>query len=157
MKNQVVVTGKNGNVIVKSEPNAEYGYIRVQQTRMVVDESGFARTKTLSALIPGKVKDLENFGWEEGEEVQGRIVVKESTIPFTKKDPDRDLKIAGESMVVCMLGDEPIYRKHFYSMSSSAEDILITHTNKEEIEEAYAQDKAEEEVSDSSNGDEFRL
>ena len=144
MDAKVVVTAdKVGNVIVKSANNAEYGHIRVEQTRMLVDENGFARKKKLSALIAGTIEDLNGFGWGAGEEVTGKIIVKESTKPFNGRDPERDYKIAGASGVVCTADNSPIYRKHFFTLSGTAEDVLLEHDNHEEIKSAYAAIKEE--------------
>lgn len=140
MDSKVKVTAdKAGNVIVKSQNNPEFGHIRVEQTRMVVEDNGFARRKKLSALIPGTIKDLSGFGWEADQEVEGKIVVKESIKPFNKRDPERDFKIAGKSGVVCTVDEQPIYRKHFYTLSATADDVLVEHDNDEEIKAAYAE------------------
>lgn len=140
MDSKVKVTAdKAGNVIVKSKNNPDYGHIRVIQTRMVIEENGFARRKVISALIPGLITDLKGFGWEADQEVLGKIIIKESLKPFNTKDPERDFKIAGKSGIVCMLEDQPIYRKHFYTLNESANDQLIKHDNEEEIREAYAE------------------
>jgi len=140
MDSKVKVTAdKAGNVIVKSANNPEFGHIRVEQTRMVVEDNGFARRKKLSALIPGTITDLKGFGWESDQEVEGKIIVKESVKPFNKRDPERDFKVAGKSGVVCTVDDAPIYRKHFYTLSSTADDVLVEHDNEEEIKAAYAE------------------
>jgi hypothetical protein len=144
MDAKVIVTAdKAGNVIVKSANNAEYGHIRVEQTRMLVDENGFARKKKLSALIAGTIEDLNGFGWGAGEEVTGKIIVKEACTPFNSKDPERDYKIAGASGVVCTADNAPIYRKHFFTLTASSEDVLIDHDNHDEIKAAYAAIKAD--------------
>jgi len=135
----VVAADKAGNVIVRSSNNPEYGHIRVEQTRMVIDDSGFARRKKLSALIPGLVEDLRGFGWTAGELVDGKIIVKESLTPFNTQEPERDYKIAGNSGIVCCQDGMPIYRKNFFTLSASAEDTSVEHTNGEEIKAAYAE------------------
>jgi len=134
----VVAADKAGNVIVRSSNNPEYGHIRVEQTRMVIDDSGFARRKKLSALIPGLVEDLKGFGWTAGELVDGKIIVKESLTPFNANDPERDYKIAGSSGIVCCQDGQPIYRKNFFTLNASAEDTSEEHTNGDEIKAAYA-------------------
>lgn len=135
----VVAADKAGNVIVRSSNNPEYGHIRVEQTRMIIDDSGFARRKRLSALIPGLVEDLKGFGWTAGELVDGKIIVKESLAPFNTQEPERDYKIAGNSGIVCCQDGMPIYRKNFFTLSVSAEDTSVEHTNGEEIKAAYAE------------------
>ena len=128
-----------GNVIIPSQKNPEWGYIRVQQTRMVIDDRGFARKKEVSALIPGTIADLKGFGWTKGAEVEGKIIVKEQLTPFNTEDPERDYKVAGETAVVCCVDGEPIYRKAFYTLNQNAHDVTIEHTNGEDIKAAYAE------------------
>jgi hypothetical protein len=139
-----------GNVIVTSKSNPEYGYIRVEQDRMIIDERGFARKKRVSALIPGTVKDLKGFGWTNGEQVDGKIIIKESTTPFNSEDPERDYKIAGKTGIVCCVDGEPIYRKAFFTFDLRASDVTVAHTNSEDIKAAYAASSEEVENSSSS-------
>ena len=146
METKVTVTADNaGNVITKTS-NPIWGYIRVEQTRMVIDENGFARMKKLSALIPGTVADLHCFGWEANQKIEGKIIIKESLTPFNKHEPEKDLKVAGISGVVCQQGDSPIYRKHFFNVNAGAVDQLLEHTNTEEIKAAYALMAQDEEI-----------
>jgi hypothetical protein len=152
MNSKVKVTADAaGNVIVTSKNNPEFGYIRVEQDRMVIDERGFARRKTVSALIPGTVSDLKSFGWTKGAEVSGKIVIKEQTTPFNSKDPERDYKIAGKTGIVCCLYGEPIYRKLFYSLDANASDVVIAHDNGEAIKAAYAELSEQEAKQEESN------
>ncbi len=138
MKSKVKVTAdKAGNVISVSKNNPEWGHIRVEQTRMLVDERGFARTTRISALIPGKVESLAAFGFTAGQEIPGTIYIKEQTTPFDAKTPERDLKIAGSTGVICKIGDEAIYRKNFYHNNPDKTDEEVEHTNKAEIVAAY--------------------
>lgn len=137
MKNQVVVAADPaGNVIIVSKNNPEYGFIRVEQSRMLVDDRGWARKKTVSALIPGKVEDLKGFDWSAGECVTGKVVVNESLTPFNAEQPDRDLKIAGDTGVICTVDGNPIYRKTVFSFDASTPDTFIKHDNVEEIRAA---------------------
>jgi len=139
MKSKVKVTAdKAGNVISVSKNNPEWGHIRVEQSRMVIDERGFARTTRISALIPGEVAALASFGFTAGQELPGTIYVKEQTSPFDTKTPERDLKIAGATGVICKIGEEYIYRKNFYSENPDKADETIEHTNPQEILDAYA-------------------
>ena len=83
MKKSVIVTADAaGNVIVPSKTNPDYGFIRVSQDRIIIDESGFARRKVISALIPGLVKDLAGFDWKANQEVDGKIIFKEQCVTF---------------------------------------------------------------------------
>lgn len=137
-----VTANKEGHVIVKSGNNPKFGHIRVEQIRMVIDdETGFAKKKNISALVPGEIDDLKGFGWSDQQEVDGKIRIIEQMHPFNKKDPDRDIKIAGKSGIACTVSGQPIYRKHFYTNNTSLEDVLVKHDNQEEIKEAYEASK----------------
>ena len=139
-----VTANKNGHVVVISGNNKEYGHIRVEQERQVFDdETGCAKLKVVSALIPGLVKDLKGFGFSDQQEIEGKIRIVERTAPFNKKDPDRDLKVAGKSGIVCTKDGEPIYRKHFFTPNLSLQDDKIVHDNKDEIKAAYTTDSVE--------------
>jgi len=139
---KVLVTAKDGHVIVKSVNNGVYGHIRVEQVRSTIDDStGFAKMKKISALVPGTIKDLKGFGWKDADEISGKIRIVERLNPFNKKDPDRDLKIAGKSGVVCEKDGQPIYRKHFFTFNLDLADALIAHTNEDEIREMYEANK----------------
>jgi len=138
----VVTADKNGNVIGVSENNPEYGYVRVEQTGTFINDQGWLRLSKRSTLIKGLVADLLEVGFKDGQELPGRIVVVESLTPFNPENPDRDLKIAGDTGIVCRIDDQPIYRQTFYTTNNELQDQLITHTNSEEIREVQAAQKA---------------
>lgn len=138
----VVTADKNGNVIGVSENNPEYGYVRVEQTGSFINDQGWLRVSRRSALIKGLVKDLVETGFTEGQELEGKIIVVESLNPFNAENPDRDLKIAGETGVVCRIDDQPIYRQSFYTTNPNNQDQLIMHNNGDEIREVQAAQKA---------------
>lgn len=139
MNSRVKVTADElGNVVVVSKNNPEWGHIRVEQTRITIDDNGFARKKTISALIHGTTDDLTDFGWRAGQQLDGKIIFKESLEPFNVKDPERDYKVAGKTGIVCCLDGQPIYRKTFYTTNASAQDIAVAHNNVEDIRAAYA-------------------
>jgi len=143
MSNKVTITAdKNGNVIGISQNNPEYGYIRVEQIATQINDQGWLRNTKRSALIKGKVEDLMACGYKKDQEISGKIVIRESLVPFNTENPDRDLKIAGDTGVVCRLDDEPIYRQAFYTTNLNAFDELITHNNSEEIKEVQAAQKS---------------
>lgn len=135
-----------GNVVVPSKNNAEWGHIRVEQERILIDERGFARKRRISALIPGLISDLKSFNWKNGQELKGTIIVKEQLEPFNKKEPERDYKVAGKTGIVCCIEGQPIYRKTFYNNNPNAQDVFILdengmpamHDNGDAIRAAYA-------------------
>lgn len=139
MNSKVKVTADElGNVVVVSKNNPTWAHIRVEQTRVVVDDNGFARKRSISALIHGTTEDLKSFGWVLGQELSGKIIFKESLQPFNMKEPERDYKIAGKTGIVCCLDGQPIYRKTFYTLNSNSEDSAIAHNNTEDIRAAYS-------------------
>ena len=131
----------NGNVIGVSQNNPEYGYVRVEQSVTQISEAGWLKPVKRSALIKGKVEDLAQAGFIDGFELSGKIIVKESLTPFNPENPDKDLKIAGQTGVVCRIDDQPIYRQTFYTSNQEAYDELITHDNTSEIREVQIAQK----------------
>jgi len=142
MNKVTVAANKDGNIIGISENNPEFGYIRVEQNAPVINEKGWLRFSKRSSLIKGKVEDLLQCNYKAGQEIQGRIVVVESLTPFNTENPDRDLKIAGETGVVCSIDDQPIYRQSFFTTNVDAHDELITHDNVAEIREVQEAQRA---------------
>lgn len=140
MQNKVtIVPDDNGNVIRQSKNNEEYGYVRVTQEAVQYGVNGWVNRKVRSALILGKMDDLKEIGLGKMESLPGKIVIKESTDPFNANEPDRDLKIAGETGIICCTADgEPIYRTSFYDASGSLQDELVPHSNGQAIREANA-------------------
>ena len=85
------------------------------------------------------MEDLIAIGIDKMDTLPGKIVVKESTEPFSATDPDRDLKVAGSTGIICCTADgEPIYRTSFYDATGTQEDTLIAHANGDAIREANA-------------------
>ena len=142
MNKVTVAANKDGNIIGISENNPDFGYIRVEQNAPVINEKGWLRFSKRSSLIKGKVEDLLQCNYKAGQEIQGRIVVVESLTPFNTENPDRDLKIAGETGVVCTIDDQPIYRQSFFTTNVDAHDELITHDNVAEIREVQEAQRA---------------
>jgi hypothetical protein len=145
----VVVTAKNGAVVIPSRNNPIYGYIRVQQTRAVISEEGWVEQRTLSALINGTVDDLRGLNYTENQVLKGKIRIVEKMKPFNTKNPEKDIKVAGDSGVICSIDGKPIYRNAFYSTNERLEDVLIQHDNTAEIKFKIAELKeAEANLSD---------
>ena len=137
-----VVADKNGNIVSISPNNTEYGYIRVEQQGVQINDQGWLRNTTRYALIKGKVEDLLSCNYQEGTEISGKIVVRESLTPFNPENAARDLKVAGNTGVVCRVDDQPIYRQTFFTTNLKASDELITHTNTDEIKDVQAAQKS---------------
>jgi hypothetical protein len=142
MTKVTVAADKTGNVIGVSQNNPEYGYIRVEQQAIQINDQGWLRNVKRSALIKGKVEDLLQTGYQEGTEIVGKIVVIESLTPFNDVNPDRDLKIAGDTGVICRVDDQPIYRQTFFTTNVNLQDEFITHSNSSEIRDVQGAQKA---------------
>jgi hypothetical protein len=142
MNKVTVAADKNGNVIGVSPNNPEYGWIRVEQNARVISDRGWLRNSKRSALIKGKVEDLVASNYKEGEEITGKIIVIESHDPFNPENPDRDIKLAGDTGVICRVDDQPIYRQTFFTPNVNAQDELIMHTNTDEIKEVQSAQRA---------------
>ena len=131
-----VQADEQNNVIRVSKKNPEFGYIRMVQDRVIFSTQGWVNNKQLSTLIHGKVEDLQTLGYTAGQQLDGKIVTKEQLSSFNENDPDRDLKYAGDTGIVCCKHGEPIYRRTFYTLDPSEQDALIAHTNSEDIKAA---------------------
>ena len=139
MNSKVIVTADaTTNAVINVSENPEWGYLRVQQVRTMIDDNGFLKRKSVSAIVPGLLSDLQESGFFAGQQLDGKILVVESLEPFNKKTPERDLKVAGETGIVCTFGGLPIYRRTKYSLDGLATDSLIKHDNVEELRAAYA-------------------
>lgn len=134
MKSTVIVAGDQlGNVVGTSKNNPEFGYIRVTQKTHGFTWDGWLKLQNRSALIKGRVEELEQLGYKVGQEVPGKIVVREQLVPFNANNPQQDLKLAGESGIPCTVDDQPIYRNSFFTLNEDDQDQLIQHDNTEAI------------------------
>ena len=160
MNSKVIVTADaTTNAVVNISPNnPDYGYIRVQQVRTMIDDSGFLKRKPISAIVPSTVEELNESGFFAGQLLDGKIVIEESLEPFNTKTPERDLKIAGDTGIVCTLGGQPIYRRTKYTLDNSASDVLIKHDNVEQLRAAYANSaKANTSALKNAAGEDFNI
>lgn len=136
-KVKVVGDATTGSVITMSS-NPKFGYVRLEQVRSVIDDNGFLRRKPISTLIHSEVEELKAMNFYAGQELPGQIVIKEALEPFNAKTPERDLKVAGSTGIICTFEGAPIYRKTVYTTASNATDTLIQHDNVDQLREAYA-------------------
>lgn len=136
---KIVADATTGAVVRVSETNPEFSSVRLEQVRTVIGNNNFIERKVVSTLLQGATADLTAMGFYAGQELPGTIVIEESMTPFNKKTPERDLKVAGETGIVCTVGGQPIYRRAIYSTASNAQDTLIKHDNVEQLRSAYAQ------------------
>lgn len=159
MNSKVIVTADaTTNSVVNVSDNPEWGYLRVEQIRTMIDDNGFLKRKSVSAIVPGLLSDLQASGFFAGQQLDGKIVVEESLEPFNKKNPERDLKVAGETGIVCTYGGLPIYRRTKFSLDGTIQDTLIKHDNVEELRAAYANSqRANTDALKNAAGQDFNL
>lgn len=151
MNKSVKVAANEAGQVITQTSNPEYSYIRVVQEKSVF-QGGWMRNKTVSALISGKTEDLKAAGFVNGQSLPGKIVVCEQTTPFSEGEfADRDLKIAGDTGVICTIGGEAIYRKAFYTEDVNATDITVDHDNQDEINARRAELDAQAERNAEAN------
>jgi len=132
----VVEDPSTGSVINVSK-NPEFGYIKLQQSYTLIDSNQFMRRKKKSTLIHAPLAELKEANFFAGKELPGTLVVIEQLTPFNKKDPERDLKVAGDLGIVCTKDGNPIYRKIIYSPIDNQQDSTIPHDNHEQLQKAY--------------------
>ena len=137
-KNNVVEIVPNdlGAKIRVSANNPEYAHVLLKQQKTVISPNGWVNSKTLHALLHGKVESIRDIGIATLDTLPGQIVVKEQLTPFNVDNPEADYKYAGDSGIVCCQHGEPIYRKCFYDPTMLDTDILVAHTNTEDIRNA---------------------
>ena len=132
----VVADPATGSVINVSK-NPEFGYIKLEQSYTLIDTNQFMRRKKKSTIIHAPIAELQDAGFFAGKELPGSLVVIEQLTPFNKKDPERDLKVAGDLGIVCTKDGNPIYRKVIYSPIDNQQDELIPHDNHEQLQKAF--------------------
>lgn len=142
MNKVLVLADQDGCVVNVYENNPEYGYVRVEQTTFSINHKGWLKNSKRTAFIKGKVDDLVAADFQRDQELPGKIIVMESLFPFNLENPEKDLKIAGDTGIVCRIDDQPIYRQTFYTTNMNAQDELIMHTNTDEIKEVQASIRA---------------
>jgi hypothetical protein len=129
-----------GNVVRQSNSNPEFGHVRLQQTRVTFGNSGWVKQSNISTLLHGKLEDLKNLNLESMDSLPGKIIIKEQLEAFSANDGDRDLKMAGETGIICCVDGQPIYRKTFFVADATAQDVLVAHNNSSAIKEANGLD-----------------
>ena len=173
MHSKVIVSADDKGNVIRQTKNEEWSNIILRQNKSTFGTNNVVNNKSLSVLILGRTEDLKAMNLQAGQELDGHIYVKEQVMPFNENDPDRDLKIAGDTGIVCVTADgEPIYRKAFYDPSGTLKDVPVAHANGAEIRaalglESKAEPKAESkqvdledsiaEVEEEASAEEFEL
>ena len=77
-----VVADATGNVLVQSQNNPEYGYVRLEQAKTMIDDNGFLRRKLTSTLLHGSVQELKDSNFYGGQELNGNQLGFCHNFPF---------------------------------------------------------------------------
>lgn len=122
-----VTANEQGQIVVPSQNNPEYGYIRVESVTTEM-KNGWANASKRTALIKGSIEALEAFvaerGLVVGSELEGKIVVKETLVqPYSTTQPKR----AGAEGAILKKDGQPIYRTQEYTTDMSEVDVTIQH------------------------------
>ena len=128
-----------GNVIIPTA-NPEIGYIKLEQKCNIIN-GNWVKNQKKTCLIFGKFEELAEFNFTKDQELDGQIIIEESFIPFNEKNAEREMKMAGNTGVPCLLDGQPIYRRQRYTTNMNEQDILIQHNNTAEIREAIEANK----------------
>jgi hypothetical protein len=141
-KNKVnIMPDEHGNKIRVSSNNPEFGYIRLQQNTTTIGANNWLKAQNRSTLVHGKVEELE-ASFSGMDHLNGQLIIREQITAFDNNNPDRDLKMAGETGIICKAVDTetgevvPIYRKTFFDPTMKMTDTLVPHINSDEIREA---------------------
>jgi hypothetical protein len=141
MINKVTVRKhEDGNYVQKTKNN-DIGYVIYESQEMIYNGSWLDK-KTLSALILAPMELLNSM--DHSKPLSGKIVVREQLEPINAQDLNFKLKYAGDTGIVCMHGDSPIYRTTEYTPDLNAQSVLIKHTNGAEIRNANSSTEAVE-------------
>ena len=137
MQNQVEVLADDmGNVVRLSKNNPDYGYIRLGYKEVSIGKGGWLKPRNLTTLIMGSTDNLTEYAKNLGKTIPGKIIAIESLEPFNAANPDRDLKYAGNTGIICCVDGEPIYRKTEYTFDVASTDTLVAHNNGDAIRAA---------------------
>ena len=129
-----IVPDEQGNAIRVSKTNAEYAHIRLVQQKVFFNTQGWVDNKSRSTLVHGKLEDLKAMGFEPGQELSGNIVIREQTEPFNSSNPDRDLKVAGDTGIVCVgVNPETGEEKMFFPLDNVREKVYYMGINEKSL------------------------
>jgi hypothetical protein len=138
MQNTVTITADDmGNVVRQSSTSTDYGFVRLVQQRVTFGNNNWVKNSNVSTLLLGKLDDLVALNLTANQELPGKIIIKEQLVPFNINDAERDLKYAGDTGIICSVNGQPIYRKTFFMSDVTAQDVLLSHTNGQDIKDLY--------------------
>ncbi len=156
---KIVPTKKSGKLVTPYESNGDYGYVQLQESSSIID-SGWLRTVNTSALLRGKIEDLENLvnSVKPHYTLSGKLVVSEfveSKTPenvltrninkdLTREDAIQNfIKKTSEDGIELTVGGERILRFTEYDPTGAGVSTRVEHDNQKEVAE-WTKMKSEE-------------
>lgn len=124
-KVKIVAHPETGDIVTQNPNKPEYGSVRVDQEVKTFTNGYLNKTKRV-AFIGGRMEDLTEMNFREGQELPGKIIVEERLEPFY---PGQSPKINPETEEVLTQGGNPIYRNSFYTEDLTAFDMPLSHDN----------------------------
>ena len=144
----LITPTESGKVINSYESNPEFGYIKLEQT-ITKPVAGWLKEFKSSTLMKGSIKALQSFVQQNPTlQLSGKLVTKEyteSAVPeeFANQFFNKDLgyeeqikgyvKRAGKDGPALLSGTERIVRFTVWDSNNSDQDVIIMHTNSEEV------------------------
>ena len=126
---KVGVHPDTGLVITQNPNKPEFGSIRLDYKTATLS-GGFSSIGNRSAFIHGRMEDLEAFGLTAGQELDGKIIKKESFSPFYD---GQQPKINPQTNEQVLTNGRPTYLEFQYTEDPKAHDKWIDEEN--EVEE----------------------
>jgi hypothetical protein len=134
----------NGMRVTKKDG---FSFLRVAMVKVALSTAGTPEVKVIKSNVFNEDTKLEAllslYGIGIGDAIPDMILVtEESLLPFNKKNPERDYKFATGNLQCTFTGEHngieydvpaPIYRRVKLAPASTGKDVLIAHTNGEEI------------------------
>ena len=125
--------------------NPEWCAINVMSITTSYNEQGFENLQVMSALIRRKIAGAEEK-YVPGAVLNGKIATMETLTPTDETDSTRDIKYAGELLreagIPCMVNDQPIYQRRYYTEQLDKQDVTLAHTNADQIQQVRLAAKA---------------
>lgn len=153
MSNVRIVPGKTGSVVTAYKTNADFGYLQLEQSAIVMT-AGWVREVKRTCLLRGKTATLEAFVAScKSLQVPGKLVALEyleSQVPADiAKEHLRDdvsyeeaidpyIKRAGADGVALTSNGERILRFVKWDMADQMHDVNVVHDNQAEVSASKA-------------------
>jgi len=153
MSNVRIVPGKKGSVVTAYDSNADFGYVQLEQSAIVMT-AGWIREVKRTCLLRGKTATLEQFVSScKGLQVPGKLVALEfleSQVPadvakeFLRDDVsyeeaiDSYIKRAGADGPALTSNGERILRFVKWDTADQLHDVNVSHDNQAEVSASKA-------------------